>query len=53
MSTLAVIGYDDIFKAEEVRLSLIKMQRDYLIDFEDAVVTVKDSSGKVKLHQEN
>jgi uncharacterized membrane protein len=51
MSTLAVIGYDDIFKAEEVRLSLIKMQRDYLIDLEDAVVTVKDPSGKVKLHQ--
>src|SRR5262250_398143 len=51
MSTLAVIGYDDIFKAEEVRLELIKMQRDYLIDLEDAVVAVKDSSGKVKLHQ--
>ena len=29
MSTLAVNGYDDVFKAEEVRLSLIKMQRDY------------------------
>ena len=51
MSTLAVIGYDDVFKAEEVRLSLIKMQRDYLIDLEDAVVAVKDPSGKVKLHQ--
>ena len=51
MSTLAVIGYDDVFKAEEVRLSLIKMQRDYLIDLEDAVVAVKDPAGKVKLHQ--
>src|SRR5215475_974539 len=51
MSTLAVIGYNDIFKAEEVRLSLIKMQRDYLIDLEDAVVAVKDPAGKVKLHQ--
>src|SRR3974377_695192 len=51
MSTLAVIGYDDVFKAEEVRLSLIKRQRDYLIDLEDAVVAVKDQSGKVKLHQ--
>jgi len=29
MSTLAVIGCDDVFKAEELRLSLIKMQRDY------------------------
>src|SRR5262245_42290400 len=51
MSTLAVIGYDDIFKAEEVRLSLIKLQRDYLIDMEDAVVAIKDAKGKVKLHQ--
>ena len=51
MSTLAVIGYDDVFKAEEVRLSLIKMQQDYLIDLEDAVVAVKDPAGKVKLHQ--
>jgi len=51
MSTLAVIGYNDVFKAEEVRLSLIKMQRDYLIDLEDAVVAVKDLAGKVKLHQ--
>jgi uncharacterized membrane protein len=51
MSTLAVIGYNDVFKAEEVRLSLIKMQRDYLIDLEDAVVAVKDPAGKVKLHQ--
>jgi uncharacterized membrane protein len=51
MSTLAVIGYDDVFKAEEVRLSLIKLRRDYLIDLEDAVVAVKDPAGKVKLHQ--
>jgi len=28
MSTPAVIRYDDVFR-EEVRLSLIKMQRDY------------------------
>lgn len=51
MSTLVVIGYDDQFKAEEVRLKLKKMQKDYLIDLEDAVVAVKDEKGKVKLHQ--
>jgi uncharacterized membrane protein len=51
MSTLAVIGYDDQFKAEEVRLALMKMQKDYLIDMEDAVVAVKDQKGKVRLHQ--
>lgn len=51
MSTLVVIGYDDKFKAEDVRLMLLKMQKDYLIDLEDAVVAVKDESGKVNLHQ--
>lgn len=51
MSTLVVIGYDDKFKAEDVRLMLLKMQKDYLIDLEDAVVAVKDENGKVKLHQ--
>jgi len=30
MSTLVVVGYDDIYKAEEVRLQLWKLQRDYL-----------------------
>ena len=51
MSTLVVIGYNEPFKAEEVRLALRKMQRDYLIDLEDAVVAVKDAKGKVKLNQ--
>ena len=51
MSTLVAIGYDDPFKAQEVRLMLAKMQKDYLIDLEDAVVAVKDDKGKVKLHQ--
>ena len=51
MSTLVVIGYDDPCKAQEVRLMLAKLQKDYLIDLEDAVVAVKDDKGKVKLHQ--
>jgi uncharacterized membrane protein len=51
MSTLVVIGYDNAFKAEEVRLTLRKLQKEYLIDLEDAVVAVKDAKGKVKLNQ--
>jgi uncharacterized membrane protein len=51
MSTLVVIGYDDQFKAEEVRLKLWKLQKEYLIDLEDAVVAIKDDKGSVKLHQ--
>jgi uncharacterized membrane protein len=51
MSTLVVVGYEDPFKAEEVHLKLLKMQKEYLIDLEDALFAVKDKSGKVKLHQ--
>ena len=51
MSTLVVIGYNEIHKAEEVRLTLVKLQRDYLIDLEDAVAVTKDANGKIKLHQ--
>ena len=51
MSTLVVIEYDDPFKAEEIRLKLRKMQKDFLIDLDDAVVAVKDAGGKIKLHQ--
>lgn len=51
MSTLVVIGYDELHRAEEVRLSLVKLQLDYLIALEDAVAVTKDAAGKVKLHQ--
>jgi uncharacterized membrane protein len=51
MNTLVVIEYDDQYKAEEMRLKLRKLQKEYLIDLEDAVVAVKDSDGKMKLHQ--
>ena len=51
MSNLVVIGFDDQQKAEEVRLDLLKMQKNYLIDLEDAVVAVKNQEGKIKLHQ--
>src|SRR5262249_10556138 len=51
MSTLVVVGYDDMFKAEEVHLKMLKMQREYLIDMEDAAFAVKDKKGTIKLHQ--
>ena len=51
MSELVVIGYDNEFRADEVRLQLLKMQKDYLLDLEDAVVAVKSADGRVKLHQ--
>jgi uncharacterized membrane protein len=37
--------------AEEVRLTLLKMQKEYLVDVLDAVVVVRDEKGKVRLRQ--
>jgi uncharacterized membrane protein len=51
MATLVVIDYDSEVKAEEVRLALLKMQKEYLIDLADAVVVVRDEKGKVRLRQ--
>jgi len=51
MSTFVAIQYDNPFKAQEVRLNLIKLQNEFLIDLEDAVVAVKNKKGKIKLHQ--
>ena len=49
MSELVVIGYKSKFAAEEVRLQLLKMQREDLRDLDDAVVVVKEPSGHLKL----
>lgn len=51
MSELVVIGYDDELKAEEVRLKLLRLQKEYLIDLEDAVVAIRKADGKIKLNQ--
>ena len=46
MSSLVVVGYNDIHKAVEVCLQLWKLSREYLLDLEDAVVDVKDEKAK-------
>ena len=46
-----MIAYDDEHKAEEVRLALAKLPKEYLIDLDDAVVAVKRAEGKIKLNQ--
>jgi len=51
MATLVVIDYENEIKAEEVRLALLKMQKEYLIDLADAVVVTRDTHGKVRLRQ--
>jgi uncharacterized membrane protein len=51
MSNLVAIAFQDEFKAFELRLELMKMQKEYLIELEDAVVVTLDEKGKPKLDQ--
>jgi len=51
MSNLVALVFNDDTTAFEVRAELAKMQKEYLIEMEDAVVVTKDDKGKVKLHQ--
>jgi uncharacterized membrane protein len=50
MSTLVVVDYEEPFNADEALLKLCKLQREYLLDLEDATVAIKDQQRKVKLH---
>ena len=50
MSELIVVVFNDEFKADQVRLDLLKMRHDHLIDLEEAVVVVRKKEGKVRLH---
>src|SRR6476659_197298 len=51
MSELIVVGFKDPEEADRVLLRLSKLKREYLIDIDDAVVVVRDETGKVHLKQ--
>jgi len=51
MSDLIVVAFPDELQAEEVRLELLKLQRDHLVDLEDAVVVQREDDGAIKLRQ--
>jgi len=51
MSDLIVVGFDDEATAFELRAALVKLQKEYLIETEDAVVVTKSADDKVALHQ--
>lgn len=51
MSNLVVITFEDETTAFEMRAELAKLQKEYLIEMEDAVVVTKSDQGKTKLHQ--
>lgn len=51
MSNLIVIGFTNEADAFAMRAELAKLQTQYLIEMEDAVVVTRDAKGKVQLHQ--
>jgi uncharacterized membrane protein len=51
VSDLIVVTYPDLYKAGEVVAVLQRLEKQYLLDMEDAAFVTKDESGKVKLHQ--
>ena len=49
MSTLVAVLFEDDTTAFDMRAALMKMQKQYLIDMEDAVVVIKSQNGSIKL----
>jgi uncharacterized membrane protein len=48
---LVAIVYPDEYKAAEVKATLARLQKEYLINVEDSVYVTKDANGKLNLHQ--
>lgn len=51
MSTLVAVVFNDESTAFEMRAALAKMQQQYLLEMEDAVVVTREPNGKIELHQ--
>lgn len=51
MSELIAIEFDNIGEADRVLNELRRLQKEYLVDLEDAVVVIRPPDGKVQLKQ--
>src|SRR5215212_10763162 len=51
MSELVVVGFDNPNDADRVLTELTRLQKEYLIDLEDAVVAIRSSDGAVRIKQ--
>jgi uncharacterized membrane protein len=51
MSNLVVLGFDGIHTADEVLNKLRSLQKEYLIDLEDACVVEREKNGKIYIKQ--
>ncbi len=51
MSSLVAIAYPNRAAADQVRRTLIELQKEHVIELDDMVVVTRTEDGKVKLHQ--
>jgi uncharacterized membrane protein len=51
MSDLVILGFDGLHTADEVLNKLRSLQKEYLIDLEDACVVERETDGKVYIKQ--
>jgi uncharacterized membrane protein len=51
MSSLIAVSFKDEFTADTVILELRKLQREHLIDLEDAAIVIRNKEGKVRIKQ--
>jgi uncharacterized membrane protein len=51
MSNLVVLGFDGIHTADEVLNKLRSLQKEYLIDLEDACMVEREANGKIHIKQ--
>jgi len=51
MSELVAVSYPDLYRAGEVCATLQRLQREFLIEMEDAAYVTKEQDGRIKLHQ--
>jgi uncharacterized membrane protein len=51
MAELVVVGFDNVTEADRALMELARLQKEYLIDLEDAVVAIRHPDGKVNLKQ--
>jgi uncharacterized membrane protein len=51
MSNLVAIAYPNRAAADQVRRTLIELQKEHVIELDDMVVVTRSEDGKVKLHQ--
>jgi uncharacterized membrane protein len=51
MSELVVVGFENPNDADRVLTELVRLQKEYLIDLEDAVVAIRSPDGQTRIKQ--